>query len=324
MGRRFSVKTFAVAVAAAALAVASCSSADVLASVNGEPIYENDVLSLRSQYAEGEPDLVSGNAVRQDLTARIYALAFAQALQEDFDIPPPTPAQVEGRRTAPPARWERLFAQLGEQNPGATDEWLRLVAENSIIRDAAVVAVLEEQSGFAEIFSNQRTLVTQTCAAHIVTDSIQSAQAVLARLDAGESFEQLATELSLDTGSPGGLLVDPDDPQNCVVSASRFVPEFADALVVAPVGQPFGPVQTDFGWHVILVLQRNAPETLDVFAADPLAYLDPGYAANVAALWEDSAVGRADIRVASALGRWNPGTDGILPPDDATILSITP
>jgi hypothetical protein len=314
----------AVGIAALAVLMASCSSADVLATVNGRPIYESDILSLRQAYTEGDPDLVSGEAVRQDLTARIYALAFTEALEEDFEIPPPTPAQIEGRLADPPLRWAALFSQLSAQNPDATDDWFQLVAENSIIRDAAVVSVLEEQAGLEDIFSNQRTLVTQTCTAHIVVGSIQEGQAVLERLAAGEAFDQLATELSLDTSSPGGLLVDPDNPQNCVVSASRFVPEFANALVVAPVGEPFGPVETDFGWHVILVLQRNAPETLEVFAADPLAYLDPGYAANVATLWEDNAVGRADIRVASELGRWNPGTDGIVPPDDATVFPVSP
>ena len=196
------------------------------------------------------------------------------------------------------------------------------MAENSLIRDSAVVALLQQEADLSDIFANQRTLIAQTCARHILVATIQEAQEAVARLGAGERFEYVVAAVSLDPGSPGGLLIDPNDPSNCVVPASRFVQEFADALVVAPVGEPFGPVQTQFGWHVIEVLERIEPESLEAFTADPLRYLDAGFAATVAAGWEDAAVARAEIKVASQLGRWNPATDGIVPPDDATVSRV--
>jgi parvulin-like peptidyl-prolyl isomerase len=313
--------------AAAAIVLGSCTNADVIATVDGDAIYEDDILSLRGRYVDGDPDQVAAEAIRQDLTATIYARAFAHALEEDFGVAPPTDAQIQERRDQPPPRWQPVFDQLRAQNTDATDAWFSLVAENSLIRDAAVVALLESpesEADLGDIFTNQPTVVTRTCAAHIVVPTIGEAQAVLDRLDAGEAFEQLANELSLDTGSPGGLLVDPNNPQDCLVSAARFVPEFADALVVAALNEPFGPVQTDFGWHVVLVLERQAPETLTVFESDPLRYLDPGFASSIASRWEDDAVGRADIEVASQLGRWNPATDGILPPDDGATTPPIP
>ena len=47
-------------------------------------------------------------------------------------------------------------------------------------------------------------------------------------------------------------------------SPSTYVAEFATATLEAEVGVPFGPVQTTFGWHVILVNERIVPAFEDV------------------------------------------------------------
>ena len=38
-----------------------------------------------------------------------------------------------------------------------------------------------------------------------------------------------------------------------------MVPEFEQAAFGAPLGQPVGPVRSVFGWHLILVEEREAP-----------------------------------------------------------------
>ncbi len=72
------------------------------------------------------------------------------------------------------------------------------------------------------------------------------AEEVVARLDAGEDFAALATELSEDPGSAssGG-----DLGWN---EAGVFVPEFEEALfALEEVGQYTAPVQSQFGYHII-------------------------------------------------------------------------
>lgn len=82
---------------------------------------------------------------------------------------------------------------------------------------------------------------------HILVETEAEADAALARLGDGEEFGTVAAELSTDTGSAsqGGAL-------GCLVEG-QFVEAFESAAVGAPLDEPVGPVESDFGWHVILV-----------------------------------------------------------------------
>ena len=82
---------------------------------------------------------------------------------------------------------------------------------------------------------------------HILVDNEADAKEIIAELQKGEKFEKLA-ERSKDTGSKinGGDL-DWNAPAN-------FVKPFSDAMVALPKGKfTTTPVQTQFGWHVIMV-----------------------------------------------------------------------
>ena len=82
---------------------------------------------------------------------------------------------------------------------------------------------------------------------HILVENEADAKDIIAQLQKGEKFEKLA-ERSKDTGSKinGGDL-DWNAPAN-------FVKPFADAVVATPKGKfTATPVQTQFGWHVIMV-----------------------------------------------------------------------
>lgn len=79
-------------------------------------------------------------------------------------------------------------------------------------------------------------------------DAAQQAAAedVLAELENGGDFSELAVEFSTGpTGPSGGEL-------GCAAS-SNYVPEFAAAVDGAEVGEFVGPVRTQFGWHLIVV-----------------------------------------------------------------------
>ena len=89
------------------------------------------------------------------------------------------------------------------------------------------------------------------CAAHILVDTEAEAVAVLDRLDQGESFADVAADVSVDPGSKdsGGAL-----PCDSAASfATAIVPEFAQAALAGAVGEPIGPVESQFGFHVILL-----------------------------------------------------------------------
>lgn len=94
-------------------------------------------------------------------------------------------------------------------------------------------------------------------AAHILVATEEEANDVLDRLDAGEDFGALAQELSLDTGSAvnGGDL----DwfPQGVMVGP------FNDAVFAMEPGQISDPVQTQFGYHIIQVIERGEIPTTE-------------------------------------------------------------
>ncbi|MEI6797947.1 MAG: peptidylprolyl isomerase [Pseudomonadota bacterium] len=95
-------------------------------------------------------------------------------------------------------------------------------------------------------------------AAHILVDSEDKAKALLAEIDGGKSFADVAKANSKDgSAANGGDLG--------WFGLGAMVKPFEDAVVAAPVGKVVGPVKTDFGWHLILVSETRAK------AAPPLA-----------------------------------------------------
>ncbi|WP_457627770.1 peptidylprolyl isomerase [Oceanithermus sp.] len=98
----------------------------------------------------------------------------------------------------------------------------------------------------------------QICTAHILVETREEAEQVLEQLRAGADFAELARERSIDPSSApaGGDL-------GCV-ELGRFVPEFEQAALALEPGEFSEPVQTQFGWHVIL-LKKRVPERVRSF-----------------------------------------------------------
>lgn len=100
---------------------------------------------------------------------------------------------------------------------------------------------------------------TEYNAAHILVATQEEADAIKAELAGGADFAEIAKAKSTDTGSGanGGDLG--------WFGLGMMVKPFEDAVVGAKVGEITGPVQTDFGFHLILVKETRVAEkpTLD-------------------------------------------------------------
>lgn len=90
-------------------------------------------------------------------------------------------------------------------------------------------------------------------ARHILVEKEDEAKDIIAQIRKGASFEKLADERSKDTGTKGrGGDLDWNVPGN-------YVKPFADALAKLKKGQMTdGPVQSNFGWHVIRLDDERA------------------------------------------------------------------
>ena len=92
---------------------------------------------------------------------------------------------------------------------------------------------------------------TEHRARHILVETEEAARDIIAKLDGGADFAELAKELSTGPSGPqGGDLG--------YFTADQMVPEFAQAASAMEPGQySKDPTQTQFGWHVIKVEDRR-------------------------------------------------------------------
>mgnify|MGYP006272389919 FL=1 len=126
--------------------------------------------------------------------------------------------------------------------------------------------VLENNSGFhlVQVMETrgveQQEFVRQHRVRHILirsSDAVTEAQAerrideIYQQLQDGADFAALAREFSDDSvsGSDGGNLG--------WVSPGQMVPAFEQAMMDAEVGEYYGPVRSQFGWHILQVQERR-------------------------------------------------------------------
>ncbi len=131
------------------------------------------------------------------------------------------------------------------------------------------------------------------CSSHILVATEEEALAVVAELEAGADFAQLATERSSDTSGAGGGALGCTDPEG-------FVPEFRDAIVGAPIGTIIGPVQTQFGFHVITVTGVEE-QTVGAPAAQELAISEIV-----------SSLSQISVDVDPTIGEWDAASNSVI------------
>lgn len=129
-------------------------------------------------------------------------------------------------------------------------------ALEAVVRGAVTDAAL--QAAYDARFADAAPQ-TEYNAAHILVADEAKAKELLAELEAGADFAELAKTNSTDTGSGavGGDLG--------WFGLGMMVKPFEEAVVAAEVGKVAGPVQSDFGFHLILVKETRvaAQPTLD-------------------------------------------------------------
>lgn len=88
-------------------------------------------------------------------------------------------------------------------------------------------------------------------ASHILVATEDEAKDIKKKLDGGADFAKLAGEFSKDPGSKinGGDLG--------FFTADKMVPEFSKAVAELEVGKISAPIKSDFGWHVIKLVEKR-------------------------------------------------------------------
>lgn len=195
----------------------------VLATVNGEEILESEVRAtqegLPQQYRQIPFDLLKEMLLDREINQRLLMIAGADAgLAEDEEVK----ARVE-------ALERRVIAET----------YLDRALDDALTEDA----IKAKYDAF--IATNEPE--NQVHARHILLESEEDAKAVIAELDDGADFVELAKEKSTGPSGPNGGDLG-------FFSRGDMVAPFADAAFSMDAGTySKEPVQTQFGWHVILV-----------------------------------------------------------------------
>ncbi|MGY6548034.1 MAG: peptidylprolyl isomerase [Roseinatronobacter sp.] len=87
-------------------------------------------------------------------------------------------------------------------------------------------------------------------ASHIIVSTEEEAAALRAELDAGADFAELAREHSMDGAAAGGGSLG-------WFGLGAMIPEFEEAVLALEVGDYMGPLETQFGWHLVLLNDRR-------------------------------------------------------------------
>ncbi|MFN4273212.1 MAG: peptidylprolyl isomerase [Aliihoeflea sp.] len=223
------------ALAAAALAAllagpALADDTEVVATLNGQPITAADLTlaetELDQQFAQLPPDQRRIAALTAILEIRLMAQgAEAEGIAEE----------PEFQRRLDLMRQRLLHAAYIEQAIAG-----RISEEDLRARYETEIAGLD--------------LDEEVRARHIIVETEEEAAEIIAALDAGGDFEELARERSQDgAAQQGGDLG--------YFSRGQMVPEFEEAVFAMEVDSYTAePVQTQFGWHVIKLVDRREQE----------------------------------------------------------------
>lgn len=220
----------------------------VVSQVGQEAVTDGDLRFILSQHANGNEAMAMimmaqmSEEEKLDFVTQITdALLLAQAAQrKGYQLD-----DAVARRL----RWDAVQT--------LSQAYMAQVAAGWDLSEKAMEAYYEAHE--ADFVQNEAVHVR-----HILVDSEEKARSVLLKAMSGENFAEVAARESLDQGSArkGGDLG--------WVERGQTVPSFEEVAFSLKAGRLGGPVKSDFGWHVMEILERRDGRTLSYAEARPL------------------------------------------------------
>lgn len=284
--------------AAAALVLTACGGGDqVVATVTDGDLYSFEIDEQMVEELSAASGAVDKTQFAQDLTNTIVELIVIARAESDFDITF-TDEEID-------ARTDELSTQFADEIEanGFTEQRVRRVAHQQLVADSVQQLLIDQEGAVTDeeidAFVNETIRgQTEVCASHILLDTEEDAQAALERVQAGEDFAEVATDVSTGPSGPDG------GDLGCAL-LGNYVAEFAQGAFEAEVGIPTEPVQSSFGWHVILVTERTDPDVdPDVMRENAATVLAAQGGQNLVQEWLLEAVNEADVTVEPEYGEW--------------------
>lgn len=201
----------------------------VVARINGEEITLGHMIiahaTLPEQYRQLPADV-------------LYNAILDQLIQQ---------SALKQSRTGPVPGHVELSLENERRSLLAADEVERIMA--GAASDEAVKAAYDE--AYADGFGGD-----EYNASHILVETREEADAIRAELEAGADFAETAKDKSTGPSGPNGGALG-------WFGAGTMLPEFQSAVAAMEPGQISEPVETKYGWHVIILNEKrksDAPE----------------------------------------------------------------
>lgn len=214
----------AIALAAPAIAQDEPALDTVLATVNGEEITLGHMLVIRARLPGEYDNLSAGQLYDGILGQLIDQTVLAQGADTLNDV-------------------NALIAQNEE----------RALLASQTIQEVAAEATSEEaiEARYQQDFGGEGE--PEFNASHILVETQDEALEVIEELEGGAAFADVARERSTGPSGPGGGSLG-------WFGMGMMVAPFEAAVVELEPGEISGPVETQFGWHVVTLNDRRIPE----------------------------------------------------------------
>lgn len=244
----------------------------VLATVNGQEITLGHLIVAQSQLPEQYQSLPDDVLLTGILEQLVQQEVVASAVRDDLST----------------------SMQLGLEN-----EERAYVA--ALTLDEVAMAEIPEEELQAEYDAQFGDVEagTEYNASHILVETEGEAQSLIDELEGGADFATLAREHSTGPSGPNG-------GQLGWFNAGMMVPSFEEAVFDLEVGEVSGPVETQFGWHVIILndtRDQAAPALEEVRDQLVEGLRQARVDAYVQQLTDESDVTRAELDIDPALLR---------------------
>ncbi|MEM7679748.1 MAG: peptidylprolyl isomerase, partial [Pseudomonadota bacterium] len=219
--------------------------------------------SAQTQAQQNVPDIVikPGNPtvakIGESEIKRVDVLNYIQTL-------PPQTRQLPIAQLFPVALEQVINNQvitskaedINLDNDPKVKEQLATIKKN-VVREVYLQNAVEEkitderlQEAYTAYTSNFPE-INEARARHILVENRSEARDILKQLEEGADFAALATEKSIDATAENGGEIG-------YFAANEVVPEFGKAVFEdAKVGEVTGPIKTEFGFHIVEVLEKR-------------------------------------------------------------------
>jgi len=200
---------------------------EVVLTIDGEPLTQDVLDVIESQIPAQQLDMMKQMGQYNQF---VEQMAVSQVLYKK--------AMAAGLADTPEGKLRLAMAER--------DALAKLLVDQEIEKatsDEALRAAYDERK--------VRFATPQVNARHILVETEEEANAIVARIKGGEDFAAIAKAESKDKGSgaDGGNLN--------WFTKEQMVGPFAEAAFAAAKGEVVGPVQTQFGFHIIEVLDTR-------------------------------------------------------------------